>query len=217
MDTVRSVMPHPGDIYAGHGDNLIQALKRLFRFQQEDDANLLIHFGEDVGTSSLIEIVGYAQGDAPPAERRILELADDVFGLLPRFHTRHHHTPGADVQNARQRRVCRIRDSGNGNNVVAAAQSNHLGEQGNIAPAVFHIENYKIKATCREHGSNAGGKEFKDHLSQKNFTLLEPLAKHGHSASPFAAYAALYFANFSRKVGVLSTFGLTTCSGTSPR
>ncbi len=36
------VMSHPGDVHARHGDDLLQILKGLRRFQQQDDANLLI-------------------------------------------------------------------------------------------------------------------------------------------------------------------------------
>jgi hypothetical protein len=69
-------MSYPGNIHTGHGDDLLQILKGFFRFQEEDDGNLLIRLGKDVGFSSPIKIVGDAEGHSSPALRRVLELAD---------------------------------------------------------------------------------------------------------------------------------------------
>ena len=119
--------------------------------------------------------MGYAKGHSPPALGCILQLADNVLGLLPRFHPRHHHTPGANVQSARQRCIGHVGNTCDGNNFAAAARRDHLREQGNIATSVLHIEDHEIESACSEHGSDAGGKEFEHHLAQKNISLAEPL------------------------------------------
>ena len=40
------VMSYPGNIHAGYGDDLLQILKGFFRFQQQDDGNLLIRLAK---------------------------------------------------------------------------------------------------------------------------------------------------------------------------
>jgi hypothetical protein len=61
---------------------------------------------------------------------------------------------------------------------------------------VFHIEDHEIQSAGRKHRADAGSKEFKHYLAQQHVALPDPFPKSGHTASSFAAKAALYLASF---------------------
>src|SRR5580658_4326287 len=185
------VMAYPSDIYTGNGDDLIEILECLLRFEQQNHASLRICLGEELRTAGAIEIVGDAESNSSSPGGRIFELGDDVLGLLARLHAWNHHSARADIECSRKWRESQIGNTRHGEDVRAAAGCDHLREQVDVAAAVLHIENHKIQAARSEHGPDTVSEELEYHLAEHHLSAPEPLKETAHRRPPGAASAAL--------------------------
>ncbi len=149
---------------------------------------------------------------------RILELADDILGLLPGFHARHHDAPGARRPEPATKAHTPSREPARWGTISLPRHDATISASRAISQRPCSMS--KITKSSPHAASMCpmpGVKSSSTIWPKKNIALAEPLAKHGHQDPPSAANAALYCASFSRNPGLLSTCGLTTCCGASPR
>ena len=62
------VMPHPGNVHTGHGNDGFEILEGFRRFQEEDDTRLFIGTCEEICIPDPIEVVSDTESHASPAE-----------------------------------------------------------------------------------------------------------------------------------------------------
>ena len=120
------VVPHPGDVDACNRDDLIQVLEGFLRLDQQNDRIRFVCPDEKLGATRLIRVVSNSQGNASAPRRGILDLRDDLLGLLASFNAWNHDATCTDIEQSRKRAEGKIRNAGQGYDIAPAAGCNHL-------------------------------------------------------------------------------------------